>query len=169
MRFQHSNFYKDDGSEQWKFHIAANTQSVIEEEIQKIFLKAKELVPETDNCVYMGGVALKCVANSIIARDHYPKLWILPNPGDAGSSLGCAAYLFGEHVNWKTPFTGYDIKGRYPWRKVLNELLDGNIVGVASGRAEFGPRALGNRSLLADPRGDEIKDKVNEIKKRQKI
>ena len=120
-----SKYYPDDGSEQWKFHIAANTQSVIEEEIQKIFLKAKELVPETDNCVYMGGVALNCVANSIIARDHYPKLWILPNPGDAGSSLGCAAYLFGEHVNWKTPFTGYDIKGRYPWRKVLNaqELL----------------------------------------------
>jgi|TARA_B100000424_G_scaffold78140_1_gene58366 carbamoyltransferase len=164
-----SKYYPDDGSEQWKFHIAANTQSVIEEEIQKIFLKAKELVPETDNCVYMGGVALNCVANSIIARDHYPKLWILPNPGDAGSSLGCAAYLFGEHVNWKTPFTGYDIKGRYPWRKVLNELLDGNIVGVASGRAEFGPRALGNRSLLADPRGDEIKDKVNEIKRRQKF
>ena len=164
-----SKYYPDDGSEQWKFHIAANTQSVIEEEIQKIFLKAKELVTETDNCVYMGGVALNCVANSIIARDHYPKLWILPNPGDAGSSLGCAAYLFGEHVNWKTPFTGYDIKGRYPWRKVLNELLDGNIVGVASGRAEFGPRALGNRSLLADPRGDEIKDKVNEIKRRQKF
>ncbi len=164
-----SKYYPDDGSEQWKFHIAANTQSVIEEEIQKIFLKAKELVPETDNCVYMGGVALNCVANSIIARDHYPKLWILPNPGDAGSSLGCAAYLFVEHVNWKTPFTGYDIKGRYPWRKVLNELLDGNIVGVASGRAEFGPRALGNRSLLADPRGDEIKDKVNEIKRRQKF
>jgi len=164
-----SKYYPDDGSEQWKFHIAANTQSVIEEEIQKIFLKAKELVPETDNCVYMGGVALNCVANSIIARDHYPKLWILPNPGDAGSSLGCAAYLFGKHVNWKTPFTGYDIKGRYPWRKVLNELLDGNIVGVASGRAEFGPRALGNRSLLADPRGDEIKDKVNEIKRRQKF
>ena len=164
-----SKYYPDDGSEQWKFHIATNTQSVIEEEIQKIFLKAKELVPETDNCVYMGGVALNCVANSIIARDHYPKLWILPNPGDAGSSLGCAAYLFGEHVNWKTPFTGYDIKGRYPWRKVLNELLDGNIVGVASGRAEFGPRALGNRSLLADPRGDEIKDKVNEIKRRQKF
>ena len=164
-----SKYYPDDGSEQWKFHIAANTQSVIEEEIQKIFLKAKELVPETDNCVYMGGVALNCVANSIIARDHYPKLWILPNPGDAGSSLGCEAYLFGEHVNWKTPFTGYDIKGRYPWRKVLNELLDGNIVGVASGRAEFGPRALGNRSLLADPRGDEIKDKVNEIKRRQKF
>ena len=43
------------------------------------------------------------------------------------------------------------------------------MVGVASGRAEFGPRALGNRSLLADPRGDDIKDRVNAIKKRQKF
>jgi carbamoyltransferase len=47
--------------------------------------------------------------------------------------------------------------------------LRGDVVGVASGRAEFGPRALGNRSLLADPRGKEVKDKVNEIKRRQKF
>jgi carbamoyltransferase len=51
----------------------------------------------------------------------------------------------------------------------LKELLSGNIVGVANGRAEFGPRALGNRSLIADPRGKDIKDKVNEIKHRQKF
>ena len=162
-------YYKDDDSEQWKFDIAANVQAICEEEIVKVFELTKLLVPETDNCVYMGGVALNCVANSIIARDHYPNLWILPNPGDAGSSLGSAAYVFGEHINWTSPFTGYEIKGRYPRRKVLNELLNGNIVGVANGRAEFGPRALGNRSLLADPRGHEIKDRVNEIKHRQKF
>jgi carbamoyltransferase len=52
---------------------------------------------------------------------------------------------------------------------VLNGLITDRIVGVANGRAEFGPRALGNRSLLADPRGNEIKDKVNEIKRRQKF
>jgi|TARA_B100001094_G_scaffold277946_2_gene287099 carbamoyltransferase len=162
-------YYKDDDSEQWKFDIAANVQSICEEEIVKVFELTKQLVPETDNCVYMGGVALNCVANSIIARDHYPNLWILPNPGDAGSSLGSAAYVFGEHVNWTSPFTGYDIKGKYPTTKVLNELLRGNIVGVANGRAEFGPRALGNRSLLADPRGKNIKDQMNEIKNRQKF
>jgi len=162
-------YYPDDDSEKWKFDIAANVQAICEEEIVKVFELTKQLVPETNNCVYMGGVALNCVANSIIARDHYPNLWILPNPGDAGSSLGCAAYVFGEHVNWTTPFTGYNIQGRYPKKKVLNELLQGNIVGVASGRAEFGPRALGNRSLLADPRGIEIKDKVNEIKHRQEF
>jgi carbamoyltransferase len=162
-------YYKDDDSDDWKFNIAANVQWICEEEIQKVFELTKKLVPETDNCVYMGGVALNCVANSIIARDHYPNLWILPNPGDAGSSLGSAAYVFGEHINWTSPFTGYDIKGRYPTKKVLDELLNGNIVGVANGRAEFGPRALGNRSLLADPRGDDIKDKVNKIKHRQKF
>ena len=162
-------YYKDDGSDEWKFNIAANIQAICEEEIVKVFELTKQLVPETDNCVYMGGVALNCVANSIIARDHYPNLWILPNPGDAGSSLGSAAYLFGEHINWTSPFTGYDIKGKYPTTKVLNELLKGNIVGVSNGKAEFGPRALGNRSLLADPRGNDIKDKVNVIKRRQKF
>jgi len=162
-------YYPDDDSDEWKFNIAANVQAICEEEIVKVFELTKQLVPETDNCVYMGGVALNCVANSIIARDHYPNLWILPNPGDAGSSLGSAAYLFGEHINWTSPFTGYDIKGKYPTTKVLNELLKGNIVGVASGRSEFGPRALGNRSLLADPRGNDIKDKVNVIKRRQKF
>ena len=159
-------YYKDDDSDEWKFNIAANVQAICEEEIVKVFELTKQLVPETDNCVYMGGVALNCVANSIIARDHYPNLWILPNPGDAGSSLGSAAYLFGEHINWTSPFTGYDIRGKYPTTKVLNELLKGNIVGVASGRAEFGPRALGNRSLLGDPRYD-IKDTVNKIKQRE--
>jgi len=162
-------YYPDDDSDDWKFNIAANVQWICEEEIHKVFSLTQKLVPETNNCVYMGGVALNCVANSIIARDYYPDLWILPNPGDAGSSLGSAAYVYGKHINWETPFTGHNIDGKYPVKKVLNELLKGNIVGVANGRAEFGPRALGNRSLLADPRGDDIKDKVNVIKHRQKF
>ncbi len=163
-----SKYYPDDGSDEWKYHIAACTQSIIEEEILKVFKMAKELVPETDNMCYGGGVALNCVANSLIT-ELYPSLWIIPNPGDGGSSMGAAAYVFGEHINFEHCFLGYDIKGKYPTEEVLKELLDGNIVGVANGRAEFGPRALGNRSLLADPRGDDIKDKVNEIKRRQKF
>ncbi len=161
--------YPDDDSEDWKFNIAANVQSLIEDEIYEIFLKTKELVPETDNMCYGGGVALNCVANSMVAEELYPSLWIIPNPGDGGSSLGCAAYVLGEHLNFDNCFLGYDIKGEYPIDKVLKELLEGKIVGVANGRAEFGPRALGNRSLLADPRGDGIKDRVNEIKHRQKF
>ena len=163
-----SKVYPDDNTEQWKFDIAASVQQVCEEEIMKIFDIAQSLVPNIENFVYGGGVALNCVANSIIAR-KYPNLWILPNPGDGGSSLGSAAFVLGEHLDWKNCFLGYNIKGDYPINETLNDLLDGKIVGVASGRAEFGPRALGNRSLLADPRGNFVKDKMNEIKNRQKF
>jgi carbamoyltransferase len=100
---------------------------------------------------------------------HYENIWIMPNPGDAGSSLGAACIGYGRRVNWTDSFLGYNISGNYPVNDVIAELLSKSIVGVASGRAEFGPRALGNRSLLADPRGNEIKDKVNEIKRRQKF
>jgi len=158
----------DDGSEQWKFDIACNVQAVCEMEIQKIFRMAESLVPDCKNFVYGGGVALNCVANSLLA-EQYPNLWIIPNPGDGGSSLGAAAFVLGEHLDWNNTFLGYDIKGEYPIEPLVDELVKGNIVGVASGRAEFGPRALGNRSLLADPRGDDIKDKVNKIKHRQEF
>jgi carbamoyltransferase len=93
----------------------------------------------------------------------------MPNPGDAGSSLGAAAALYGKHIEWQGPFLGTEITKEYPVKKALKYLLDGNIIGIANGKAEFGPRALGNRSLLADPRGSYIKDKVNEIKRRQKF
>ena len=62
---------------------------------------------------------------------------------------------------------GYDIRSNTNPKEVVDELLERSIVGVANGKAEFGPRALGNRSLLADPRID-IKDTVNRIKRRQK-
>jgi len=159
----------DDRTDQWKFDIAWAVQHICEMEIRKIFNIAKRVVPETINVCYSGGVALNCVANSLITKEYYPKMWILPNPGDCGSSLGCAAYINGKHLNFDNPFLGYNIKGRYPVKPVLNELLKGNIVGVANGRAEYGPRALGNRSLLADPRGKDIKDKMNGIKNRQEF
>ena len=89
------------------------------------------------------------------------------NPGDAGSSLGAAAALYGKHVAWKTPYLGYDMGGQYPIQKIVNGILKDGIVAVASGRAEYGPRALGNRSILADPRDPLIKDKVNLIKQRE--
>ena len=158
----------DDGTEQWKFDIAHNVQVVCEQEILKVFSKVKEVVPETNNICYSGGVALNCVANSLVVQD-YPSLWILPNPGDAGSSLGCAAYVGGKHIDFDSAFLGYNIEGKYPVKQVVKELLKGNLVGVANGKAEYGPRALGNRSLLADPRGKDIKQKMNEIKNRQEF
>ncbi len=164
-----SDFHPDEGTSEWKFDVAHNVQIVCEEEIQKIFAKLPTLVPETTNVCYSGGVALNCVANSLVVKD-YPNLWILPNPGDAGSSLGCAAYVNKKHLNFDSAFLGYDIRGwLYPVKPVLKELLKGNLVGVANGRAEFGPRALGNRSLLADPRGKDIKQQMNKIKNRQEF
>ena len=162
------DFYPDDNSEQWKFDIASNTQWVCEDEIMKIMNKAKEIVPESRNLVFMGGVALNCVANEKIAKE-WDDIWIMPNPGDAGSSLGCAARVYGRKINWVHPFLGTNIKGSYPVKKASDLLIKGELIGIANGRAEFGPRALGNRSLIADPRGNDIKDRMNVIKKRQKF
>jgi len=145
------------------FDIAAATQKIYEEEFRKLL----EKVPANDNLVLGGGCVLNCVANKI-ALEYFNNVWIMPNPGDAGSSLGAVLAHEKRHYRF-TPYLGYDIKGLYPGRELLAELLDTGIVGVANGKAEFGPRALGNRSLLADPRGNETKDKVNRIKKRQEF
>ena len=122
------------------------------------------------NLVYAGGVALNCAANTQLANmGLFDNIWIIPNPGDAGSSLGCIAAAEKQHLQWNNPFLGYNIEGEYPIDKIIKELETNKMVGVANGRAEFGPRALGNRSLLADPRGPEVKDLVNQIKRRQKF
>ena len=93
----------------------------------------------------------------------------MPNPGDSGSALGCIPAVTKQRLNWKGPFLGTNIEGEYPIDSIIKELKENKMVGVANGRAEFGPRALGNRSLLADPRGDDVKDMVNVIKRRQKF
>ena len=100
---------------------------------------------------------------------YFDNVWIMPAPGDSGSSLGAILADTEKHINWQGPYLGHNIEGNYPVQKVIKELLQGNMVGVANGRAEFGPRALGNRSLFADPRGDEVKDQVNAIKRRQEF
>ncbi len=147
--------------------IAHSAQVITEQLIMNVFALAKKL-GDSNNLVYGGGVALNCLANRFIGK-YYQNIWIMPNPGDAGSSLGAALLGYRKRVNFDTAFLGYNIEGEYPVNDLINGLLTDKIVGVASGRAEFGPRALGNRSLLADPRGNEIKDKVNEIKRRQKF
>jgi len=147
--------------------IAHSAQLIAEQLIMNVISKAR-MLGGSKNLVYGGGVALNCLANRLLGN-FYDNIWIMPNPGDAGSSLGAACLGYGKRVNWTSAFLGYDIGGHYPTNRILDVLLTDKIVGVANGRAEFGPRALGNRSLLADPRGNEIKDKVNEIKRRQKF
>lgn len=151
--------------------LASSIQTVIERKIIDV-IKIASSYKHSRNLVYGGGVALNCVANSKILKSKlFDNIFIFPNPGDAGSSTGCALeemYRTNKHVYWdSSPYLGYEIKGAYPIEQLLQELLQTGVVGVANGKAEFGPRALGNRSILADPRTLEIKDKVNEIKNRE--
>lgn len=122
------------------------------------------------NLVLSGGCALNCVANAEMARlGCWDGVWIMPNPGDAGNSLGAALARHGSHTGWETPYLGTSIPGGYPIDRLLSVLRLGQIAGVANGRAEFGPRALGNRSLLGDPRDPDIKGKMNAAKKRERF
>ena len=152
-------------SEQDKFDIAAAVQFVYEQRLNDFMRMAKSITGKK-NLVFMGGCALNSSANTLLWK-IFDMIWIMPNPGDAGSSLGAAAALYGKHLNWKGPYLGYDLGGEYPVQQIVDGILKDGIVAVATGRAEYGPRALGNRSILADPRDPNIKDKVNLIKQRE--
>jgi carbamoyltransferase len=152
-------------SEQDKFDIAAAVQFVYQQRLNEFMHMAYSLTGK-DNLVFMGGCALNSSANTLL-WNIFGDVWIMPNPGDAGSSLGAAAALYGKHIEWKDPYLGHDLGGEYPVDKIIDGILKDGIVAVASGRAEYGPRALGNRSILADPRDPLIKDKVNLIKQRE--
>ena len=147
------------------------------------------------NLVIAGGVALNCVANGRIARETgFDNVWIQPAAGDDGIAIGCAYY--GHLAIQKKPRTfvmqhaylGVEYKERDFHDATSNPifrlettraegeicvetakvLAEGAVVGWFQGRSEFGPRALGNRSILADPRSAEIKDRLNaRVKHRQ--
>ena len=152
-------------TEQDRFDIAAAVQVVYEQRLNQFMRMAKSLTGK-NNLVFMGGCALNSSANTLL-WNIFDMIWIMPNPGDAGSSLGAAAALYGKHLDWKTPYLGYDLGGEYPVQQIVDGILKDGIVAVAIGRAEYGPRALGNRSILADPRDKDIKYKVNLIKQRE--
>jgi carbamoyltransferase len=163
----HTGVDKDFLKDADPMNIASSSQVLVERMISEVMGKAR-MLGRSRNLVYGGGVALNCLANRLLGN-FYENIWIMPNPGDAGNSLGAACLGHGKKINWTDCFLGYNIPGDYPVNAVLDVLLTDKIVGVANGRAEFGPRALGNRSLLADPRGHSIKSRVNEIKRRQKF
>jgi carbamoyltransferase len=145
--------------------IAAAVQSIYEDVFEKMCHIAY-CYDGSGRLVISGGCALNCVANTK-AFDRFDDVWIMPNPGDAGSSIGCVLAHTNEFVNFGNAFLGTNIQGKYPVDEIIDELLTNKITAVASGRAEFGPRALGHRSILADPRGDDVKDRVNNIKHRE--
>jgi carbamoyltransferase len=172
VKFKH-NLHR--GCQWWKpelqtkqdlYDIAAAVQKIYEDIFEYVVQYTTQY--NLPNLVLTGGCALNCSANSI-AKKYYDHVWIMPNPGDAGSSVGAVLAKYNQPIDWSGPYLGYNIKGEYPVEKIIQELLENGICGVANGRAEFGPRALGNRSLLADPRGADIRHRVNEIKQRQQF
>jgi carbamoyltransferase len=152
-------------TEENKFDIAAAVQKVYETRLNDFMHFARNITGK-NNLVFMGGCALNSSANTML-WSIFKDVWIMPNPGDAGSSLGAAAALYGKHLNWKDPYLGHELGNSYPVEEIFQGIIKDGVVAVASGRAEYGPRALGNRSILADPRDPSIKDKVNLIKQRE--
>jgi carbamoyltransferase len=147
--------------------IAAAAQANYEDILRWVLGYAARIA-DSQNLILIGGCALNCSANRI-AYDYFKDVWIMPNPGDAGSAIGCVLAHKKKFMPMPHVYLGYEIEGEYPVEEVLHELLTTGICGVANGRAEFGPRAFGHRSLLADPRGSDIKDRVNAIKQRQQF
>lgn len=152
------------------FDIAATTQAIYERFFVEALSQGKRLTG-SDNLVLMGGCALNCLANRLTG-DYFKETWIYPNPGDAGSAIGTVLAHnpdWQHYTDWSNPFLGLDMGFHEHDENIVNYLIEHKICGLARGKAEFGPRALGNRSLLADPRGSDIKNKVNAIKQRQEF
>lgn len=153
---------------QTKANIAASLQKWAQEQIVFYAKKARKY---GSKLCYSGGVAQNIIANSMI-RPLFDDMWIATNPGDGGSSLGCAAWEYcnqygGNKIRWVDAYLGHNIDREVNPREVVDYILKEKVCGIANGRSEWGPRALGNRSLIGDVRYD-IKDTVNKIKKREK-
>jgi carbamoyltransferase len=165
-------------------NVAYAGQAILERIVTNAFQAALRLSCQK-RLVYAGGVALNCVANEIALRAAAPDaFYIAPNPGDPGHALGCALFGAYEIAGWKPPFRELpDYLGRnyseqemieacggqtYPVERVDHpELLlarciqNGYITARFDGPAEYGPRALGNRSILASPLSSSMKDYLN--------
>lgn len=149
--------------------LAGTLQAWTEKEILKLANRARKY---GSKLVYSGGVAQNIVANSMI-RNLFDDMWIAVNSTDGGSALGAAARSWAlntgkDRLLWEDAYLGYDEKSNINPARVASYLNSNFICGVINGKAEFGPRALGNRSLLADPRKD-IKETVNKVKNREKF
>jgi carbamoyltransferase len=172
---------------QYYADLAASIQRVTEE---IVLAQARAAVGQagcTALCI-AGGVALNSVANGRILRETpVTELFVQPAAGDGGAALGAALYayhvIFGhprvwamEHASWGASFGTDEARtaaaaGGLPWHEfdaeeelldeVVERLLRGQVIGWAQGRFEFGPRALGHRSIIADPRSAAMKDLVN--------
>jgi len=191
---------KDEKAEQIHFDIGASAQKVLEDILLKMANHVYDKFKIKNLCLG-GGVGLNGVANyRILKESQFDNVHIPPSPGDAGSAVGCAQYLY--HIHHKNKriieqdqsktiqenvyvgpsYTNEEIQkfldseniiyekldNQQLLSKTANLISDGNIVGWYQGKMEWGPRALGCRSILADPRKAEMKDILNEkIKHRE--
>ena len=191
---------KDEKTLQIHFDIGASAQKVLEDVILKMVNHVYEKTKMKNLCIG-GGVALNGVANyKILKEGPFDNVHIPPSPGDAGSAVGAAQYLYYNHHNSERiiemdpgkrihenvyvgpsfsnkqitkyldseniPYKSFDRESLL--KKTAQLIADGNVVGWYQGKMEWGPRALGNRSILADPRRADMKDILNaKIKHRE--
>ena len=190
---------EDSNAEQIHYDIAASAQLVLEEILLRMVKHVHKKTGMKNLCLG-GGVALNGVVNyRILKEGPFENLHIPPSPGDGGSAIGCAQYLYYCHEKNKRKveqnaeriqnnvyvgpsYSNDEIKSFLEMNKIQYKHLEkdsllettaqliaeGNVVGWYQGKMEWGPRALGNRSILADPRNAEMKDILNEkIKHRE--
>ncbi len=176
------------GSEILQRHkdLAASVQAVLEESYFALLNFVYKETRQKAVCL-AGGVALNCVANGMIfERSDFRDVYVQPAAHDAGTSFGAALYvqhqILGQprsfqlrHVYWGPEYGDAEIRqvlteSNTTWKQLsedelvartAQQIADGKIVGWFQGRMEFGPRALGNRSILADPRSRDMKDILN--------
>lgn len=186
------NQWNDKSNHPLYAQMSADIQRDLENTVHDFLANLQEKTGEKNICI-VGGVALNCALNGRLAKDAgFENIFVPPWPGDDGLAIGCA--FFGHHLKHSptsktnpmpylgTHFDEQDILeslSEYEsWLEcylspdlssaVAEELANGKTVAVFRGRAEFGPRALGNRSILADPRVEGMVDRINSaIKKRE--
>ena len=176
--------------------LARSLQYVLEEILMDKLQYLQKLTGSENLCM-AGGVALNCVANGRIKREGpFKQMFVQPAAGDSGGALGAAAIVYKRCTNGNTESlsilrhaylgpsfsseevasfvksTGIearDFRGREPQllEAVAQRLAGGRFVGWFHGRMEFGPRALGARSILADPRGEKTQERINSIIKQR--
>jgi carbamoyltransferase len=170
--------------------LAASIQQVTDDIVLRLARTLRRETGERQLCL-AGGVALNCVSNGLLAREGvFDELWIQPAAGDAGGALGAALVAWHQSGGERRPADGDDrMSGAYlgpAWsdeqiecfcreqalpherlapaalaERVAARLAEGAVVGWMQGRMEFGPRALGNRSILADPRDPAMQRTLN--------
>ncbi len=176
-------------SDMIKKDVAAALQEALEKIVIHILKGIQEKEPYKNLCM-AGGVALNCSMNGkILSEGLFENIFVQPASHDGGGALGAALEAYRsacapcrakklEHVYWGTEISGDEaiIKQLKPWTGIISVeyrenveeaaaacLYEGSIIGWVQGRSEYGPRALGNRSILADPRPVENKTRINSI------